>query len=68
MSDGATHAATVPPEMITRSQLPLHCPTPAMSHWDSHPQVYLPLGEKRPEGEVTAVRCPYCGAAYRLGE
>ncbi len=45
---------------VTRKDLPLHCPTPDMSLWNSHPRVYLPIeqsGEKR---------CPYCGALFVL--
>ena len=43
---------------ITRADLPLSCPMPGMSLWNSHPRVYLPI-EASGEG-----RCPYCGAAY----
>jgi uncharacterized Zn-finger protein len=40
--------------------LPLSCPMPGMSLWNSHPRVYLPI-------EATgAARCPYCGAEYVL--
>jgi len=47
---------------VTRAQLPLSCPTPAMSLWNSHPRVYLPV-------EVTgSAKCPYCGATYTLVE
>ena len=45
---------------ITKSQLPLSCPTPEMALWNAHPKVYLPI-EKTGE-EV----CPYCGAKYIL--
>jgi uncharacterized Zn-finger protein len=45
---------------VSRDQLPLHCPTPEMSLWNSHPRVYLPIEE---EGKAT---CPYCGAEYVL--
>jgi uncharacterized Zn-finger protein len=45
---------------VTRADLPVHCPLPGMSLWNSHPRVYLPLEEK---GEA---RCPYCGALYVL--
>ena len=47
---------------ITREQLPLHCPTPEMSLWNSHPRVYLPIEDS---GKET---CPYCGAVYVLAE
>ena len=40
--------------------LPLHCPMPGQSLWNSHPRVFLPIEDK---GEVL---CPYCGTLYRL--
>lgn len=45
---------------IHRADLPLHCPLPSMSLWNSHPQVFLPV-----EATGTA-KCPYCGAEYTL--
>lgn len=45
---------------VTRAELPLHCPTPGMALWDSHPRVYIPLEET---GQAI---CPYCGAEYTL--
>lgn len=45
---------------VSRSDLPLSCPMPGMSVWNSHPKVYLPI-----ETTGTAV-CPYCGAEYVL--
>ncbi len=45
---------------ITEANLPLHCPMPAMSLWNSHPRVYLPI-EK-----TGKAKCPYCGANYTL--
>ena len=45
---------------VTRDQLPLSCPMPGMSLWNSHPRVYLPVEEA---GHAT---CPYCGAEYVL--
>ncbi len=47
---------------VTRNDLPLHCPMPDMSLWNSHPRVFLPIEEK---GEA---RCPYCGALYVLSD
>ncbi|MDA8389790.1 MAG: zinc-finger domain-containing protein [Gammaproteobacteria bacterium] len=45
---------------VTRADLPLHCPLPGMSLWNSHPRVFLPI-------EVTGEeRCPYCGTLYVL--
>jgi uncharacterized Zn-finger protein len=45
---------------VTRADLPLHCPMPGSSLWNSHPRVFLPVEET---GEA---RCPYCGALYIL--
>ena len=45
---------------VSRKVLPVHCPMPGSSLWNSHPRVYLPLGE------VDHARCPYCGAEYVL--
>lgn len=45
---------------VTKADLPLHCPMPEMSKWNSHPKVYIPVEET---GEA---RCPYCGAVYHL--
>ena len=45
---------------VSRADLPLSCPMPAMKLWNSHPRVYLPI-------EVTGrAQCPYCGAVYTL--
>jgi uncharacterized Zn-finger protein len=45
---------------VTRQDLPLSCPMPGMTLWNSHPKVFLPI-----EAQVTA-KCPYCGAQYTL--
>lgn len=45
---------------VTRTDLPLSCPMPGMSLWNSHPRVYLPIEASGQE------RCPYCGAVYVL--
>ncbi|HET9679062.1 MAG TPA: zinc-finger domain-containing protein [Gammaproteobacteria bacterium] len=45
---------------ISRADLPLHCPLPTSSLWNSHPQVYLPIEE------AGRARCPYCSAEYVL--
>jgi len=46
---------------VTEAKLPLHCPMPGMSTWDSHPKVYLPIKENGGQA-----KCPYCGAVYTL--
>ncbi len=45
---------------VNASDLPLSCPMPGMSLWNSHPKVYLPI-EKTGEA-----KCPYCGAEFVL--
>jgi uncharacterized Zn-finger protein len=45
---------------VGSGDLPLHCPMPGQSTWNSHPRVFLPIEDK---GEVL---CPYCGTLYRL--
>ena len=45
---------------VTRAELPLSCPMPGMSLWNSHPKVFMPI-EKTGEA-----KCPYCGAVYIL--
>lgn len=57
MTTGKNEAQQV---IVRAADLPLHCPTPAMALWNSHPRVYLPIGET---GEA---RCPYCGTHYVL--
>jgi uncharacterized Zn-finger protein len=45
---------------VTEDDLPLHCPLPHMSLWNSHPRVYLPI-------EATGqAKCPYCGTEFTL--
>jgi len=45
---------------VSRAELPLSCPMPGMSLWNSHPKVYLAV-------EATgSAKCPYCGAVYTL--
>ena len=45
---------------VSRKDLPLHCPLPEMSLWNSHPRVYLPIEDS---GKA---KCPYCGTEYSL--
>jgi uncharacterized Zn-finger protein len=47
---------------VTVADLPLHCPMPNMSLWNSHPRVYLPI---EPTGQA---KCPYCGTDFTLVE
>ena len=45
---------------VTHKDLPLCCPMPHMTVWNSHPRVYIPI-EKTGEG-----MCYYCGAHFIL--
>ena len=47
---------------VTRAQLPLSCPTPDSSLWNSHPKVYIPI-EKTGQA-----KCPYCGTEFILSD
>ena len=46
--------------VVTRADLPLACPMPGMTLWNSHPRVYLAVAE------CAEVKCPDCGAVYVL--
>ncbi|GAB4183765.1 MAG: zinc-finger domain-containing protein [Wenzhouxiangellaceae bacterium] len=59
-NDSLAQASTQQRYEVSRDDLPLSCPTPAMHLWNSHPRVYLPI-EKTGEAQ-----CPYCGAHYVL--
>ncbi len=48
--------------IITDENLPLHCPMPGSSLWNSHPRIFLPI-EDAPGQKI---RCPYCGTVYIL--
>ncbi len=62
VDDGLIQANAENRYEVTRADLPLSCPMPDMSLWNSHPKVYLPI-EK-----TGAAKCPYCGADYSLTE
>jgi uncharacterized Zn-finger protein len=47
---------------VSRGTLPLHCPLPGMSLWNSHPRVYLPIQDSA-DGHMI---CPYCSTEYVL--
>lgn len=46
---------------VKMADLPIHCPLPGSSLWNSHPRVYIPVTENGGEA-----RCPYCGAMFKL--
>ena len=45
---------------VRPQDLPVHCPSPRMPLWSSHPRVYLDVAA------TGAASCPYCGTRYRL--
>ena len=45
---------------VSAHDLPLCCPMPAMSLWNSHPRVYLAIEQ------TGFAKCGYCGAEYTL--
>ena len=45
---------------VTESDLPLHCPLPGASLWNSPPRVYIPVQQ------TGRGKCIYCGAEYIL--
>ena len=46
---------------VRAEDLPIHCPLPKSSLWNSHPRVYIPVKENGGEA-----RCPYCGTLFKL--
>lgn len=45
---------------VTAADLPLYCPMPNSTLWNSHPRVFIPVDKL---GEA---RCPYCSTLYKL--
>jgi len=46
---------------VSKKDLPICCPMPDMDIWNSHPKVYIPLGDDNKED-----MCPYCSAKFEL--
>ena len=46
--------------MVSKNELPFHCPPKEAQKWNMHPKIFLPFDE---EGRA---KCPYCGAIYKL--
>lgn len=47
---------------VSSDDLPVHCPLPGMTLWNSHPRVFIDVAK---EGHG---RCPYCSAEFILKE
>jgi uncharacterized Zn-finger protein len=56
----ASNDNRIKPIKVTATDLPLHCPTPSMKLWNSHPRVFIDVTTT---GEA---KCPYCGTAYQF--
>ena len=46
--------------LVSKDQIPFHCPPKGDKIWNMHPKVFLSFSD---EGKSS---CPYCGANYRL--
>jgi len=46
--------------IVTKDELPFHCPPKESQKWNMHPKVFLSFGL---EGRAN---CPYCGSIYKL--
>jgi uncharacterized Zn-finger protein len=46
---------------VKQDDMPVHCPMPGSSLWNSHPQVFIAFDANG------CGKCPYCGAEYHLG-
>ena len=46
--------------LVSKNELPFHCPPVEAQKWNMHPKVFLPFDK---EGRAN---CPYCGAIYKL--
>lgn len=47
--------------VVAAKDLPVHCPLPDSTLWNSHPRVYIPLEEAN-----RRALCPYCGTEFVL--
>jgi len=45
---------------VIRADLPVSCPLPSVTLWNTHPRVYIPVEET---GQAV---CPYCSAEFIL--
>ncbi len=48
--------------IVQQKDLPFSCPSDAMTLWNAHPKVYLPIEE------TGQIKCPYCGTLYILAD
>jgi uncharacterized Zn-finger protein len=43
---------------VSADMIPLHCPLPGTTLWNSHPRVYIPVED------TGQARCGYCGTEF----
>ena len=48
--------------LVSKKDLPIHCPPKDASNWSMHPKVFLSFDV---DGQAS---CPYCGASYKLDQ
>ena len=46
--------------LVSKNEIPFHCPPKEVKTWNMHPKVFLSFSD---DGKS---KCPYCGANYRL--
>jgi len=46
--------------LVSKNEIPFHCPPKDTKIWNMHPKVFLSFSD---EGKS---KCPYCGANYQL--
>ncbi|MGY8874380.1 MAG: zinc-finger domain-containing protein [Gammaproteobacteria bacterium] len=46
--------------VVTKHEIPFHCPPKDSETWNMHPKVFLSFSS---DGKS---KCPYCGANYQL--
>jgi len=46
--------------LVSKNEIPFHCPPKDTETWNMHPKVFLSFSD---EGKS---KCPYCGANYQL--
>ncbi len=61
-NDGIEKKSTGEIHFISKQDLPVSCPLPSASQWNSHPRVFLTLDDN---GKAI---CPYCSTIYILQE
>jgi uncharacterized Zn-finger protein len=46
--------------IVSKADLPFHCPPKDTSKWNSHPKVFLKFDKSG------SAMCPYCGSNYTI--